>query len=221
MKRAIIACAMIENELKKVYKKTGCSLPILWMERGYHNNPINLKQNLQQAIDELQDMDDILLVFGLCGNATNGIVSRKARLIIPKFDDCINMLLYNGIRKKRAYTEPRSIYITKGWTLDSESIVAQYDNNLDTYGKEVADDIMAMMYEHYEKITIIDTNSYKMEEVLKYAHKAANLLELSIDQTKGSTIIIEKLLSGQWDENFIVQSPGQPLNTMHWELGRV
>ena len=40
-----------------------------------------------------QDYDTILLGFCLCGNALHGVRAARARLIAPRFDDCIRMLL--------------------------------------------------------------------------------------------------------------------------------
>ena len=212
MKQILIACAMMEDEIKKVYEEIECHIPIIWVERGFHNTPEKLKKELQRLIEEHQDVDEILLSFGLCGNGTDGIVSPKARLILPKFDDCINMLLCRGKRQSRALAKTGSIYMTRGWIQDSESsesILEKYEKYVEEYGEESADAIMEMMYEHYKKITLIDTKSYDIAPVMEYAKKAAELLELETEVTEGSTDILKQLLMGQWEENFIVREPGE------------
>ena len=221
MKQILIACAMLEDEIHKIYEETGCEIPVVWVERGYHNTPEKLRGKLQSLIEEHQDVDIILLSFGLCGNGTNGIVSLGTRLVLPKFDDCINLLLCRGKRRSRGLTETGSLYLTRGWTLDSESILKQYEKYVEEYGQESAEAILEMMYEHYEKITVIDTKSYDRKPVLNYAREAAKLLDLIPETTEGSTEILRKLLTGRWEEDFIVLEPGQAVTAadFEWEDG--
>ena len=218
MKQILIACSMMEDEIKKVYEETGCEIPVIWVERGYHNTPDKLKAELQRLINSHQDYDEILLTFGLCGNGTEGIISPKAALVLPKFDDCINMLLCLGERKARGLLETGSIYLTRGWTLDEESVLEQYEKYVEDYGEESAEVILEMMYEHYEKISVIDTGCYDMAPVLEYAQKAAGLLDLSTQTVKGSTEMLKKLLTSQEDVNIIRKKPGQPVIASDFEL---
>lgn len=218
MKKILIACSMMEDEINKVYEELNCDIPVIWVERGYHNTPEKLNEKLQELINEHQDVDKILLTFGLCGNGTEGIVSENTVLVMPRFDDCINMLLCNGQRKSRGLTETGSIYLTRGWTLDSEAILAQYDKYIEEYGEESADAILEMMYEHYEKLSVIDTESYDIAPVMEYAGKAAALLDLETQTVAGSTEMLKQLLTGQWGENFIVKKPGEAVKIGDFEI---
>lgn len=218
MKRTLIACAMMEREIHEICRKKGCEIPIIWVERGYHNTPGKLREKLQSMIDGLQNQDEILLGFGLCGNGTAGLVSSKAVLVLPKFDDCINLLLCRGNRRSRGLTEVGGIYLTEGWTKDQEAILQQYETYVSEYGKEAAEDIMGMMYRHYEKIFVIDTKCGDITSTQKYAQKAAKLLDLSTETVDGSTGILEKLLTGEWEDDFIVQKPGNPTHSEQWDF---
>lgn len=218
MKRVLIACSMMENEIKKIYEEYSLNIPVVWMDRGYHNTPEKLRKKLQSLIDEMKDQEEILLCYGLCGNGTAGLVSQNATLILPRFDDCINMLLCTGQRKTRGLTQGRSIYLTRGWTMDEEAILPKYRQYVEEYGEEDAKDILDIMYEHYETISVIDTGCEDLMETMAYAHKAAELLGLSVKQVKGSVDILRKLLLGQWDENFIIQKPGEALSPARWEF---
>lgn len=218
MKRVLVACSMMEDELRSVYEKIGCEVPIRWLERGYHNTPEKLRQVLQREIDELGEYDEILLAYGLCGNGTAGLVSEKATLVLPKFDDCINLMLCTGARKTRGLAEAGSIYLTQGWIQDEEAILQKQEEYVEEYGEETAQEILEMMYEHYEKIAVIDTGCYDLKPVQDYAGRAGEMLSLEPVTVPGSTRILEKLLRGQWDEDFIVQRPGRPLTAAQWEL---
>lgn len=218
MKTILIACSMMEDEPKRVFDQTGCKIETIWIEKGYHNTPDKLKEKLQEEINRLQEYDEILLAFGLCGNGTEGIVSSQAKLIIPKFDDCINLMLCDGKRKTRALAEAGAIYLTRGWMEDQESILSKHKEMVNDYDEETAQDILEMMYGHYERLVIIDTDSYDLKETQEYAEEAAKLLDFRIEQTSGSTKILEQLVMREWDENFIIQEPGQPLTVNQWNM---
>lgn len=218
MNCAVIACSMMEDELGRVYERIGCQWPVRWLERGYHNTPDRLRQALQEEIDSLQEYDEILLAYGLCGNGTAGLVSERALLVVPKFDDCINLMLCTGHRSKRGLAETGSIYLTRGWIQDEEAVLQKRQEYVEEYGEETASEILEMMYEHYEKIAVIDTGCYDLEPVQDYARQAGELLNLEPVTVAGSTDLLEKLLTGRWDEDFIVQQPGQPLSTGQWEM---
>lgn len=218
MKQILIACGMLEDEINSLYREMDCKIPVIWVERGFHNSPGKLKEKLQELIDQNQDCDEILLTFGLCGNGTEGLLSRKTTLVMPKFDDCIHMLLCDGNRSCRGLTEPGSIYLTRGWTLDSEAILTQYETYIEEYGEESAEAILEMMYGHYETISVIDTGCCELSSVMEYAKKAAELLELSTRKVSGSVCILRQLLTGCRGENFIVKNPGEPVKQSDFEI---
>ncbi len=217
-KTTIIACSMLENEIKYAYDKCNCNYPIIWIDRGLHNYPEKLRVKLQETIDSLQDQDQILLCFGLCGNGTAGLKSNHAQMVIPKFDDCLNMLLCDGTRTCRGLVEAGTMYLTDGWTQDEEGILQQYDKLLEDYDEEMRDAVMEMMYAHYDSVTLIDTGCYPMDNAREYAEKTCELMDFQLKETKGYTIMLEKLFSGDWDENFIICAPGNNIADEHFEF---
>lgn len=217
-KKTILACSMLENEINHIYNKINCTYPIIWIDKGLHNQPEHLRENLQEIINDLQDQDELLLCFGLCGNGTAGLRSTHARLIIPKFDDCLNMLLCEGKRWYRGLTQPGTIYLTDGWTHDEEGILQQYEKLEEEYDEETRDDIFEMMYAHYDSVSVIDTGCYPLEHVTAYADKVCELLDFERKTTPGYLYILEKLLTGNLDENFILVEPGNTLEDTDFEL---
>ena len=213
--RTIIACSMMEDELNALLKDIHTNTSVLWLDRGYHNTPEKLRDKLQELILTLQDQDEILLAFGLCGNGTAGLYSPHTALILPKFDDCLNMLLCRFPRTTRAMAKPGTIYMTRGWTLDQEGIIQQYEEMGKRYDDETREAVMEMMYEHYNSITLIDTGCYEMEPVQNYAKEVCELLDFSIEKEPGSIQILRELITGQWmndPDNFIVKKPGESVS---------
>lgn len=231
-KQLVISCGMLSDELKKAYQKCPADCKILWIKRALHNHPKSLKDTLQSLIDENQDYDDILLTYGLCGNGTLGIRSQYTRLVIPRFHDCIHQLI-QSVDNYTADTDelwkmkepgktnlkqviPGQLYLTRCWTLDQEAIYQQSKAVLNAYGKSHGQEILNEIYEGYTDINVINTDSYEMGPVLEYAQNAAAINHLRVKQIKGSTQILEKLLQGEWDKNFIVLEPGEELQLNHF-----
>lgn len=216
-KRTLIACSMLEDELNSLFQRLNISYPVIWLDRGYHNTPEKLKDRLQEIILTLQDQDEILLAFGLCGNGTAGLCSPDTKLIMPKFDDCLNMLLCSRPRTARAFTKPGTIYLTRGWTLDKEGIIQQYETIQEKYDEETCEVVMDMMYAHYDSITLIDTGCYDPSSVREYACQVCDLLDFSLENKEGSLHILEKLLTGSWDKDFIVADAGISITDQDFE----
>ena len=86
-KKILIACAMQQDEIEKYRKQLNITYPVVYLQRGLHRNPFVLRNLLQQEIDRHQDVDIILLTYGLCGRGTEGIVSWNTELVMPRFHD--------------------------------------------------------------------------------------------------------------------------------------
>ena len=68
-----------------------------------------------------------------------------------------------------------------------------------------------MYFDSYHTLDIIDTglNNCYDEDYVVAAQKSADRINASLDYVEGSNRILEELVSGQWDEQFIVAEPGQ------------
>ena len=218
-KRCLVACSMLETEIRHVMAELNSDIEIVWMDRGLHTEPEKLLLALQDEVDRLQDMDEILLCYGLCGNGTNGLRSRTATLVIPKFDDCINMLLCTGKRTARALVQKGVIYQSGGWA-QFGGILHQYQELKDNYGydEETIADLMEMMYENYTHLAFLDTGCADRSETLKHLNQAAKLLNLDMIEVQGSVRILEQLIKGEYNENFIILPPGHVLRYSDFEF---
>ena len=101
---------MLEDEIQRAVQRTGAQMPIVWVDAGLHEYPDRLREELQRQVARLeQDYDTILLGFCLCGNALHGVRAARARLIAPRFDDCIRMLLCPAAGQAPAGRLPLSV----------------------------------------------------------------------------------------------------------------
>ena len=73
----------------------------------------------------------------------------------------------------------------------------------------MADIVFNMYFEHYYYLDIIDNGLYNCYD-LNYVERAqadADRIHAELDFVPGSNILLEKLVSGKWDEQFFVASP--------------
>jgi hypothetical protein len=207
MSISVIACSMMEDEIRLAMQEAGCNYPIQWIERGLHEYPNKLHEKLSHVIAET-GADIILLAFCLCGNATIGIGSKTASLVLPRFDDCIHMLR-SFSPGDRGQTDSRSLYYTRGWINSDRFIACEYQNCINKYGLEKAKRIYKMMLENYKSALLMDTSAFDTAECKEKVSAAAKVLGLDFSMTQGSVRVLTKLFRGEWDEEFCVLHPGE------------
>ena len=221
-KKILIACSMIEDEINAVFDHFGCGdIEIRWMERGYHNDPDELREVIQNEINraEADGADTVILAYGFCGKGASGWRTKKAVLAMPRFDDCCNMMLCTGKRQKRNLLEAGNMYLTKGWSKDEGALLSMLERAQERYGERRGLKVMKLMFDSYTKVTVIDTGCYELEPVQEYAEKCADLLGLELATVPGGNEILRKLITGDWDEDIIVKKPGEPVSDEDFEFG--
>lgn len=220
-KRVLIACEMIEDELQAAFDATDATFDeIMWVERGFHMYPSRLKTELQRLIDmaDQDGADCIVLAFGLCGGGADGLYSERAKLVMPRFDDCVNFMLETGHRCCRGRAKAGVFYLTRGWSYDyDQNPFSVYQDYIDRFGQKKADRLMEAMFGAYKAVTLIENGCYEPEVVLPYAHEAAEALGVDVDSVEGSNVILEKLLSGDWDDDILVREPGRRVCLLDFE----
>jgi hypothetical protein len=216
MSKALIACDTINDEVRTAMKETGVECPVVWIESGLHNSPDALKEKLQQEVDKITGADDILLAFGFCGNAIVGLSSKESRIIIPKVDDCITLVLGAGERRRKIINDAATYFITQGWMRYDKNIWNEYKYILEKYGKENTDYVYELMFGNYKRLGVIDTGAYDVKEFLKTANAIAADLKLEPELLPGTISYIEKLLTGPYDDkDFIIIEPGESVELEH------
>lgn len=208
MGTAILACQTLRDELKLTIKETGVSFPTIYVESGLHNTPELLHKRIQEEINRIDNIDVILLLFGYCGNSLLGIKSDKAKLVIPKVDDCIPLLLGSCEARKNISKEMGTYFLTKGWLDYENNLLREYDRCIERYGQVRTSKIMKIMLGHYKRFMLIDTGAYPVEDVLPRTQAFAERLTMQHEVAQGSLRLFRKLLTGPWDEEFLVLEPG-------------
>jgi hypothetical protein len=218
MNYAVIACQTLGDELTKAIHDTGCRYPVFWVDSEYHLDPNKLREKLQQEIDSLQDFDCVLLAYGSCGNGLVDLAATTADLIIPRTDDCISMVLSEPGKTFDRLKE--TYFLTKGWMEGSKGLLNEYRSAMERYGEARTKRIFGLMLKHYQKLLVIDTKAYNIDEWMHKAQEIAEITNLQLETTDGSIWFLKQLLTGPYDENFCVIKKGQKVNLSDFRSNR-
>lgn len=212
MRTGLIACAMLRDELEHALRETGCQYQPYWLDRGLHNSPQRLREAVQAAAEQLAPaVDVILLAYGLCGGAMDGLRSPGPQMILPLYHDCIQMLLSGADPKNDKRAD--SLYFTRGWEQDDEFIGHTYQRACQKYGAAKAIRLYQRMLRGYRTAYVVDTGCFDVEAASRALSPTACALGLDIQVTQGSNRILKQLLTGPWDEHFYILEPGETLTT--------
>ena len=239
MRLKCIACDVLA---RPVYLSAAHSPHIIdvSLERfGLHLKPAELRAKLQSQIDSAVGeglYDAVLLAYGLCGKATDGLHAGGIPLVIPRAHDCITLFLGDRARYEveftacpgtywyvqdfiqRGETEEIPISIGANTIVDDEVVYLEY---VEKYGKDNADyliEVMSAWQAHYERAAYIDMGLGEGEDVADKARRDAEKNGWRFERLAGDLILIRRLLNGDWDEkDFLILEPGQQIEMIGGE----
>lgn len=209
MSETIIACKMIEDEVKEAMARVGSTSQLIFLDRGLHEYPANLKNEIQRTLQGIKT-DYILFAYGLCGNAMDGIFSPYSTLVIPRFHDCIQMMMVKD-NLVRLSICPNCLYYTDGWFNSDKTMLKQYEEFAGRKGEVKAQRAYRRMLQHYDHICLIDTVNEIRLSSIQSAEETGRLFDLELRRERGSISVLERLFSHDWDENFVICGPGEQI----------
>ena len=216
----IVCCDSLLSHLEVAQVKMGTKCPIYTLDRAFHSQPKNMRQRLIDVLTALpESITTVLIAMGYCGGSLDNICARQ-RLVIPNLDDCITMLLTKTDAQEGNLKQRGHMYFR-----DSEcggvNVQRMLDNLRQEYGMERGTGIFGMWFADYTHADIIDTGVFDCyeESYVESIQKQADLIRCQLDYVEGSNRILEKLVSGQWDEQFLIVPPGTVLTKSAFSLG--
>src|SRR5665648_183909 len=212
LKTIAIACQTIEDEINTINNTLPEPMPIVWVESGLHNVPAQLTKRIQEEIDKISGVENMLLLFGYCGNSIDGLVASQAQLVVPKVEDCISLLLGGDMIRQALSRETPAFYLTDGWLRYEKNIYWEYEKCLEKYGEARSLRVFRTMFAHYSNLNFINTGSYDLETVMGKTAEFAAKLDLKQGIIPGTLKLIAKALLEEWDEDFLIAPPGIPIH---------
>ncbi len=210
MNAVILACSSLNRHVDAAQAKMNTAFPVINVDRRYHESPAKMKEQVIKAVQNLApEVDTVLVAMGFCGGSWKDIVPKK-RIVIPRMDDCITLLLHSDDTWHSNLKKTGHFYLTDS---DSEfgSLTAMQQSLCDKYGDEDGQDIFQMWFAPYTDVDVIDTGVYDCHsrEYTAEAKKNADLIQGRLNYVNGSNLLLEKLVSGRWDQQFLVAEPGR------------
>lgn len=199
--------------------------------QGLHNTPKKLHRTLQDEVDAVQpgEAEAILMVYGLCGNSTVGLVARHTPLVIPRAHDCITLYLGSRQRYQTEFEAHPGTYwysldflerlepgsnVALGAT-DLGALDEVYEEYIEKYGQDNADYLMEVMGEwgkHYERAAYIDMGTGDGRPYEQVARDQAERRNWLFEKKQGDRRLLEMLLKGDWPEDeFLIVPPGHTI----------
>jgi hypothetical protein len=211
----IVACRTITDELNMAISETGCKYPVLWIESGLHTDTQSLKKRIQEELDHISNVEQVLLAFGYCGNALIGLKSSNYRIVFPRVDDCVTLLLGSCRKRKEVSEEEGTYFLTKGWLDFENNIWSEYKETVKRHGKNRADRAYKIILKHYKRLGVIKTDAFPLKGFLEKTQQVAKDLNLKQEIIPGTLRYIKKLLTGPWDKEFVLVSPNETITLQH------
>lgn len=210
-KTLVIACDVLRDQLESLGPTP---YAFVYLEQGLHRTPINLKDELQKAIDAASEYELILLGYGQCSRAVIGLRAQAHQtMIIPKIDDCIGLSMGARAQYYEVFNQnPGSYYFTKGWVEAAEDPLKEYHKIAAKHGAEIAEWTSRECLKHYQRTVFIKTKEEGHEPSRLYAQEFAQFFNLAYEEMTGSPVYLKKLLIGPWDEDFVIIIDGQAVD---------
>lgn len=228
----LISCEVFTREIEYCLERIPHQVEIEYTEKAAHNESAGLRTKIQEIIDTAEvsgkKYDAILLCFGLCGNSTLGLTARGTKIVIPRAHDCCTLFLGSKYRFREYFEEnPSRPFSSAGYISfgDSneylrDSSVAKmfgldqsYAELVEKYGEENAEYLLetlnpAFKANHENKVYYIEVPEVEPDGLMDKCKEQAEAEGREFVKLKGSIRLIEKLLSGNWnDEDFLVLEP--------------
>jgi hypothetical protein len=194
------------------YLPVGAECTVL--EFGLHADPSSLRRALQKAIDRAaQSAETIVLGYGLCSMAVVGLRANGCTLVVPRVDDCIAICLGSQQAYREQFKhEPGTYYLTRGWIEVGDSPFSEHERLVEAFGAQKAERVMRRMLKNYTRLAFIDTGQGDGAGYRRYSQSMAERFGLRYAEITGSRRLIQKMLRGPVDEEFVVARPGETIS---------
>ena len=221
---ALLACRVFEQEIAVHGAGAAHIMETRFFEVGLHDRPDQLRSNLQAALMALEARDDIeaiVLAYGLCGLGTAGLKPLRHKLVIPRAHDCITVFMGG----KEAYAGhqrhcPSCYYYTPGWNRERrvpgperlEWLKSELGKKFDPDDVQFLIDSEREQWSRHGTATYLDLGTANAEPEADYARRCAQWLGWKFEHIRGDPALLRDLLWGNWDnERFQIIEPGMRL----------
>ena len=218
---ALLACSVFEREIELLASGAPHIVDSRFYEIALHDRPDELRAKLQAELDSLDardDIDAVVLAYGLCGLGTAGLRAERHPFVLPRAHDCITVFL--GSKERYAEHQrgcPSCIYYTPGWNRARRvpgpdrlaHIREEFSKQFDEEDVEFLIESENQTWAMHDTATYIDLGTADAEDEASYAERCADSLGWKFERIHGDPSLLRDLLWGNWDdERFLTVTPG-------------
>ncbi len=221
MSTVILSCESLEVYVAAAQKMAGTTYPVIWLKQKYHEEPAVMRSHILETIASLpKEVDTVLVAMGFCGGSWDSVIADR-RIVLPRVDDCISLLLHTDDTYHPNLKQMGHMYMLDG-DPDKFSPELMFQQACEKYSKEEARYLFDMWFANYSYLDIVDTGMADCysEAFVEMAQRSADLIKCDLDYTVGSNLLLEKLVSGQWDKQFLVAQAGHAIAHVDYLSGK-
>jgi hypothetical protein len=185
-----------------------------------------MRRRIQEEIDGVsaESYDAIVLGYALCGNGLAGLRARTLPIVIPRAHDCITLLMGHRAKYSQYIQANRNVYFrSAGWVEYGEQVQQQivglgihctFAELVERYGEENAHYLYeeCTRYERsYDKLTYIESGIEPTGTFAERACAEAEAKGWQFERFAGDLSLFRRLLSGEWQEDFLIVPPGHAI----------
>ncbi len=232
----VISCQVFSRPIVAQAAASPHKVDIDFIGKFLHEKPEHLGRILQEKINSASRRfyDAVILGYGMCGNATAGLVAGDIPLVLPTVHDCVSMFLGTHDRYLREFRkEPGTFWYIPDYLESRDSgcggkwnpgnplgsVPGQHlPETCDRYSEENAAYIreeMSSWKKRYRRAVLLEieagTTPAGLEEEIRQESKRNGWEFVKME---GSLRLFEKLINGPWDEEFLVIKPGEKIPLM-------
>ncbi len=237
----LIACEVLLREICHCVAQSPHVVDLEFTEKGDHDRSNYLRELIQSKIDAAEQSsrkyDAILLGYGLCGNSTVDIISRKIPIVIPRAHDCCTLFLGSKTRFKEHFADNPSLpfssagYMERGDSYLRESSIKglpgcdkTFEEYVKLYGEENARYIFETLDlnksdKHFDKVCFI-----RSPMVADLGHADQCRVKATSEgreyvEIPGDFALVNRLVFGEWsNEDFLILNPQQRVKGVYdWD----
>jgi hypothetical protein len=227
MRLLLLGCGLLLREFCDAIVRSPHQIDAQFLPAGAHDQGAeNMRHRLQAAIDAADPKyDAIVLGYALCGNGLAGLRARKVQLVVPRAHDCITLLMGSRSKFQKYFdATPGVYYRSVGWVEHGEELQQQIaglnidcDHNAlierfgETNGQYLFEEYTKYLHT-YRQLTYIETGLEPDGSFLQRAQAEAAAKNWSFSKLTGDLTLFRRLLSGEWDADFLVVPPGSRID---------
>ena len=211
-KNIILVCKNLHHHLNCAQQAAGTDFPVIELDTSLHAEPEKMREKILEEIDKIPpEYTTVLVAMGFCGGSWKD-VSVSRRIVIPRMDDCITILLTTTDQSISNLKHTGIMYLTDNRD-DEMTIPGILSNMLEKYGEKRGRKLFQVYFDAYQQVSVIDTGAYDSysPEMVAYAEHSADLIGATVDHVPGSNRVLQKLVTGDWDDQFLVLEPGETM----------